>query len=49
MLNSDCEKWKIGKKNLDDIIVFAYTHRFKYIGGAFSYCPWCGKKLNDAT
>ena len=41
----DCEKWKIGKKELDNIIMLAWTRGIKYCGGEFVYCPWCSKKL----
>jgi hypothetical protein len=45
----ECNKWKKGKKELDHIVTLAWIHGFKYCGGEFIYCPWCGKKLNDAT
>lgn len=42
----DCEAWKQGIQELDDLIIFAYTHNISYTGGSFNHCPWCGKELS---
>lgn len=46
-LNCNCDEWKKGRKALDSITVFAWTHGMKYTGGPFKFCPWCGTKLID--
>jgi hypothetical protein len=46
--NCDCEEWKSGRKALDGMTTFAWTHGIHYTGGAFKFCPWCGKELIDS-
>ena len=43
----DCEDWQYGMKQLDGFIMFGFTHGYKYTGGPFVYCPWCGKQIKD--
>ena len=33
---------------IDGFIMFGFTYGYKYTGGPFIYCPWCGKQIKDA-
>lgn len=41
----ECKQFDKNVKKINDIIIFASTHRIKYDGDIFKYCPWCGKEL----
>ena len=43
----DCKDWERGMTQLDGFIMFGFTHGYKYTGGPFVYCPWCGKQIRD--
>lgn len=39
----DCNHWKIGMTELNNVISIAYVHDIIYEAPPFIYCPWCGK------
>jgi len=45
MVYCTCDKWEIGRGQIDGFIAFGSIHRMKYTGGTFKFCPWCGKEL----
>lgn len=45
MVYCTCKEWEIGSRQINGFIAFGHTHRMKYTGGEFKFCPWCGKKL----
>ncbi|MCK9428907.1 MAG: hypothetical protein M0R17_02705 [Candidatus Omnitrophica bacterium] len=44
----DCEEFKIGDKQITDIIIYCSCHIAapKYNSSMWKYCPWCGEKLD---
>jgi hypothetical protein len=47
-MKCDCELWDVGIKQITQAQSLGWTHGYKYTGGAFVYCPWCGKKLTES-
>lgn len=45
----NCEDWREGIENLNDIIFHASNHRMPYTAKTFKYCPWCSTLLIDET
>lgn len=42
-----CEDWVQGMTQIDAFIMLGFAHGYKYVGGPFVYCPWCGKQIRD--
>jgi hypothetical protein len=48
----DCLDWKPNNDIINGYITMGVLHGMGYpvgyIGKVFEYCPWCGKKLEEA-
>lgn len=47
MKDCDCQDYLKGIAQINQAIVFSWTHDFLYDARPFEYCPWCGKKLEE--
>jgi len=43
----DCDDWKHGDTQFNNIFVLAHLHDMRYTGPMFRYCSWCSKPLVD--
>ena len=47
MKQCDCADWELSMRQITGAQGLAYVHGINYTGKPFSYCPWCGKELEE--
>ena len=43
----DCEGWQKSMNLIEAAQLLAHIHGHKYDGDKFTFCPWCGKKIEE--